>query len=67
METWLIEGDYSQISTNIRQGVKTILEAGAVPVVLGGDHSISYPLGSGGSGDVRPAGHPSLRCSSRSV
>ena len=39
-----IEGDYGQVSKNIQNGVKTILDAGAVPVVLGGDHSVSYPV-----------------------
>jgi agmatinase len=37
-------GDLLASHDLLRQGVRTILEKGAVPVVLGGDHSLSAPM-----------------------
>ena len=40
----IIHTDTVASHANIEAGVRAILAAGAVPVVLGGDHSVSYPL-----------------------
>jgi agmatinase len=39
----VVPGDGSASHVAIRAAVERILDAGAVPVVLGGDHSIAYP------------------------
>ena len=39
----IIHTDTAQSHANIETGVRAILAAGAVPVVLGGDHSINIP------------------------
>jgi agmatinase len=39
----IIHTDTETSHTNIEQGVRKILAAGALPVVLGGDHSINIP------------------------
>ncbi|EKE44560.1 agmatinase [Oceaniovalibus guishaninsula JLT2003] len=39
----IIHTDTAQSHANIAYGVRKILEAGAVPVVLGGDHSVNIP------------------------
>ena len=39
----IIHTDTVQSHANIEAGVRAILEAGAMPVVLGGDHSINIP------------------------
>jgi agmatinase len=39
----VIPGDGNASHKAIRAGVDAILQAGAVPVILGGDHSIAYP------------------------
>jgi len=39
----IIHTDTIQSHANIEAGVRAILEAGAIPVVLGGDHSINIP------------------------
>jgi len=39
----IIHTDTEQSHANIEAGVRKILQAGAVPVVLGGDHSINIP------------------------
>jgi len=39
-----VSGDYDRISVRIRESIRTILGRGAAPIVLGGDHSITYPL-----------------------
>lgn len=36
--------DYSGASERIESHIFSVLEKGAVPIVLGGDHSISYPV-----------------------
>ena len=39
----IIHTDTTQSHANIEHGVRKILEAGAIPIVLGGDHSINIP------------------------
>ena len=39
----IIHTDQAQSHANIERGVRAILAAGAMPVVLGGDHSITIP------------------------
>ena len=39
----IVHTDTLQSHASIEAGVRTILEAGALPVVLGGDHSINIP------------------------
>ncbi len=39
----ILHTDTETSHTNIEKGVRAILEAGALPVVLGGDHSINIP------------------------
>lgn len=39
----IIHTDTMQSHANIESGVRSILQAGALPVVLGGDHSINIP------------------------
>ncbi len=39
----IVHTDTEQSHANIEQGVRKILAAGALPVVLGGDHSINIP------------------------
>ena len=39
----IVHTDTVQSHANIEQGVRAILKAGAIPVVLGGDHSINIP------------------------
>ena len=39
----IIHTDTEQSHANIEFGVRKILEAGAIPVVLGGDHSVNIP------------------------
>lgn len=39
----IVHTDTISSHANIRSGVKAILDAGALPVVLGGDHSINIP------------------------
>lgn len=40
----MVHGDLTQCFENIEQSVRHILRRGALPVVLGGDHSISIPV-----------------------
>lgn len=40
----MIPGDLESSFANIEAAVRTIVERGAMPVVLGGDHSISIPV-----------------------
>ena len=53
-------GDAADARTAIERGVAAILAEGAVPLLLGGDHSVTYP---GAAGVPRPAagGHPPHR------
>lgn len=37
-------GDFRQVFSRIEEKVSAVLDKAAVPVVLGGDHSISYPV-----------------------
>lgn len=37
-------GDYAQYLTEIESNVTAIVNEGAIPVTMGGDHSISFPL-----------------------
>jgi len=39
-----VSGDFQQVFSRIEAKVSSVLEKDAVPVVLGGDHSISYPV-----------------------
>ena len=39
----IVHTDTKQSHANIEAGVRAILEAGAIPVVLGGDHSVNIP------------------------
>lgn len=39
-----VSGDFRQVFSRIEESIFQILEKKAVPVVLGGDHSISYPV-----------------------
>lgn len=39
-----VAGDFQTISSRIEKSILEILDKGARPVILGGDHSISYPL-----------------------
>jgi arginase len=39
-----VSGGYSALSRRIMEGVGRIMERKAFPVVIGGDHSISYPI-----------------------
>lgn len=39
----IVHTDTAQSHANIRKGVQAILRAGALPVVIGGDHSINIP------------------------
>ena len=50
----IIHTKTSESHNNIELGVKRILEAGALPVTLGGDHSINIPC----INDCGPGGHP---------
>ena len=38
----------------IHEKVRRVARAGAIPIVLGGDHSITYPVGRGGGPGARP-------------
>ncbi|HKG27657.1 MAG TPA: agmatinase [Thermomicrobiales bacterium] len=40
----IVHGDQNQSHENLRHAVRTIVERGAMPVVLGGDHSITAPI-----------------------
>ncbi|MCL6442264.1 MAG: agmatinase [Alicyclobacillus sp.] len=40
----MVHGDLFQCFENIEESVKGIVAAGALPVILGGDHSISIPV-----------------------
>jgi agmatinase len=39
-----VSGDYKHVSSRIEKKVLGVLEKGAVPIILGGDHSISFPV-----------------------
>lgn len=39
-----VSGDFRQVFSRIEESIFRVLEKKAVPVVLGGDHSISYPV-----------------------
>ncbi|MBO1006024.1 agmatinase [Pseudogracilibacillus auburnensis] len=43
----MIHGDLDQSLGNIEDAVRKIVEKGAIPVVLGGDHSITIPVAKG--------------------
>lgn len=40
----IVHGDQDQCHNNIRSAIRKIVSRGAMPVVLGGDHSISAPI-----------------------
>ena len=50
----IIHTDTTRSHANIRKGVQAILEAGALPVVIGGDHSVNIPCieAFAGQGDI---------------
>ncbi|MEI2819725.1 MAG: agmatinase [Marmoricola sp.] len=52
-------GEIQQSLAAIREAVRTVVQAGAIPVVLGGDHSITYADASGVA-DVMGQGRVSL-------
>ena len=39
-----VSGDYSEITERIQDSVLNILNKNAVPLIMGGDHSITYPV-----------------------
>jgi agmatinase len=39
-----VSGDFPKVAASIEKVILDILDKGAVPIVLGGDHSISYPV-----------------------
>jgi len=39
-----VSGDYVRLTGRILEALRTILGRGAAPIVLGGDHSVTYPL-----------------------
>jgi agmatinase len=39
-----VSGQFSEVSERIESKVSSVLEKEAVPIILGGDHSISYPI-----------------------
>lgn len=39
-----VSGDFHDISARIETSVQEVFQHGAVPVILGGDHSITYPI-----------------------
>lgn len=41
----ILHGDYTYTFEHVTEHVKQIIKRGAVPVILGGDHSISVPVG----------------------
>ncbi|MDJ0629857.1 MAG: agmatinase [Rhodobacter sp.] len=50
----IIHTDTAQSHANIKTGVQAILDAGALPVVIGGDHSVNIPCidAFDGAGDI---------------
>jgi agmatinase len=50
------QADVEKTSRSLRDGIAAIIRAGAFPVMLGGDHYITFPLFSGFAGAVREAG-----------
>ena len=50
----IVHTDTSQSHANIKKGVQAILNAGALPVVIGGDHSVNIPCIDAfeGAGDI---------------
>lgn len=50
----IVHTDTEKSHTNIETGVRAILEAGALPVVIGGDHSVNIPCirAFDGQGDI---------------
>jgi agmatinase len=55
----LVPGYVDESIANIRDAVRTVAAAGAVPVVIGGDHTITYP-DAGGVADVHGFGEIAL-------
>ncbi|MEK4229076.1 agmatinase [Solibacillus sp. FSL H8-0538] len=41
----MVHGDLEQSFDNVEVAIRKIVEKGAIPVVMGGDHSISIPVG----------------------
>lgn len=39
-----VSGEYSQVSARVESAVGRILAKQAVPIILGGDHSVTYPV-----------------------
>ncbi len=39
-----VSGEYPQVADRIGSAVERILDKGAVPISLGGDHSVTYPI-----------------------
>ncbi|MEA2003310.1 MAG: agmatinase [Actinomycetota bacterium] len=55
----LVPGYIEESITRIRSGIKTIANQETVPIVLGGDHTITFP-GAGGVADVHGHGEVAL-------
>ncbi len=55
----LVPGYVDESIANIRDAVRTVAAAGAVPIVIGGDHTITYP-DAGGVADVHGFGEIAL-------
>lgn len=49
-----VSGDFREVFSRIEGEVLKILEKRAVPVILGGDHSISYPVVRAFAGRIKP-------------
>lgn len=39
-----LSGPFTEVCTHIEQQILTILDKGIIPLILGGDHSITYPI-----------------------
>lgn len=55
----LVPGYVEESITRIRRGINRIAEQGAVPIVLGGDHTITFP-DAGGVADIHGHGEVAL-------
>ncbi len=63
----IVHTDTEKSHANIETGVRAILDAGALPVTLGGDHSINIPCIRAFAGGVRSTSCRSTRISTSSM
>jgi agmatinase len=49
-----VTGDYEEVSSRIEKKILEILERNAFPIILGGDHSISFPVARAFAKKFRP-------------